>query len=187
MIIRDKHYKYREAVQIDTTRLRLDGYYASKRPAMTGTVGSYISPLVLWADGTIAQSNLTYAKDHGVKDATRYFGTFEEAKSRYETLLAERGIGFADWGGYRIEGDSLYIQVMSESRNFTVHTAEYRGEIVNKTTFVLHRFKVRSKKGYDDWRYIDRRFHFVPLPAGVKPDSMNWTHERFRGEARRER
>ena len=50
------------ATTVDTTALRLDGYYWSYRPAPSGgTHGT--SPLILWRDGSAALSDIVFGLD----------------------------------------------------------------------------------------------------------------------------
>jgi len=157
---------------VDTTALRLDGYYWYHRPSPSGgTHGT--SPLILWSDGTAALSDLVFDSDIQAEH--------EDVIGMLKNKTGERysPIGLR-WGGFRVCGDSISIQVMElSSKPRSWDPIAYNGHIRNDTTFVIAErieprttFALGRKRVRLDPPWV---FHFQPLAPGEKPTSDNWT------------
>lgn len=161
--VRDRNFTYRDPVQIDTTKLRLDGYYMS--PYVLPYLGDLSARLLmLWEDGT--------AVDLQSRKRGKDLVGFEQNVGKIDRSRDN----MSEWGAFRIEGDTISMQIVqrftSGSPWKVYDTIEYRGVIKNDTTFVI---KEAFTPG-EGWRDMnDRTYHFRPLDN--KPDSDNWLKE----------
>jgi len=157
---------------VDTTALRLDGYYWYYRPAPSGdTLG--ISTLILWSDGTAARSDLV----GGLEIQAEHEDVIGMLKNKTGERYSPIGLR---WGGFRVFGDSISIQIFE--LNGPVRSwdpFDYAGPIVNDTTFVIDRvtrprqpFAFSRKQEAIDPPWV---FRFQPLAPSEKPTSDNWT------------
>ena len=183
-----QHFTYRGPAQIPGGTLRLDGYYFQEETrvegeygtAFPGHTGTLIRSLVLWEDGTAAYMGVWQGKALPSGEfETRRYGTLREALEEFEgeadsLLSGERGTR-ADWGAFRLRGDSISIQVVAwvaSALPRLYSTVEYNGVVLNDTTFVL-----TERIGYAGW-YRGTRAHADTLrfrPFAGKPPSANWT------------
>ena len=161
------------ATTVDTTALRLDGYYW--RPVDYPDSSRSAVPLLLWEDGTAA---LSYARS-GRSHPFRLPHT--EIVNALSGKTGERRSPInLQWGGFRVFGDSISIQVFE--LNGPVRSwdpFDYSGPILNDTTFVIDRvtrprqpFAFSRKQEAIDPPWV---FRFQPLAPGEKPTSDNWT------------
>ncbi|WP_179862078.1 hypothetical protein [Longibacter salinarum] len=161
------------ATTIETTALRLDGYYW--RPVDYPDSSRSAVPLLLWEDGTAALSYARYGRSHWFRlphsqivNALR--GKTGERRSPINL----------QWGGFRVFGDSISIQVMERLGYKGIWDAyEYNGRIRDDTTFAITE-RIRPRQPLADGQVTELVdppwvFHFQPLAPGEKPMSDNWT------------
>jgi len=164
-IVRDGAYTFREPVQVDTAALRIDGYYYLTTGVGGSERGITVLPLVLWSDGTAAKGFVSRKKS--------------KLERTLETYLEEN----VSWGAYRVHGDTIRIQYLARAIGGidinTFRVVRTEGRIHGDTLITLHSVEVTSgpKEGTAPIREV---YNFEPLPAGAKPDSSNWLHERYR-------
>jgi hypothetical protein len=184
ILVRDGNFTHQDNVSIDTSKIRLDGYYYHTLPPANKTKGTRISPLVLWKDGTAAQVYFVQGKRlDSEKPHTTVYGTLEEATAKFEdnidSLLTGSREDPAWWGGFRLRNDTLRFQVMSYGFSriplfFEYSPSKFSARVINDTTFVVFRTNPLS---YQDPREVHKVYHFSPLPDSAKPDSKNWTND----------
>lgn len=195
-IYRDEAFTFREATTIDTSVLRLDGYYykvIEDEEIASLARGTEIKGLLLWRDGTAAIGLYGSKYLRGDPGDSVYWGNLKQAQASLESNLD----GFPDghlslmWGAFRIEGDAITMQFLSFG-TFTIpflvpfwpyYGVSFRyGTIPNDTTIHIKRVERRKlfEKDYD--RPVGMQYHFKSLPPGAKPDSSNWIHDRYRTE-----
>lgn len=168
-------FTFRENVAIDEEKLRLDGYYYYPTvEASSFATGGVVHPLLLWADGTAAFFGAGVAKfdeDYDPEDGPLEYGTIEEAHEvflrRLRSLERDKDSP-VEWGAFRIQGDTIRIQVFRpvESRLGGLDVIDYAGVILSDTTFVI------TTPGYPESGWQET-FRFHPLEE--KPPSTNWT------------
>jgi len=169
------------ATTVDTTKLRLDGYYW--RYEYYSDSRRLVIPMILWKCGTAALSHGGYSTPS--RDENSDYLLHEETQGRILRALSKktgerRSPITLQWGGFRVWGDSISIQILE--LNGPVRSwdpFEYAGPIVNDTTFVIDRvtrprqpFAFSRKQEAIDPPWV---FHFQPLAPGEKPTSDNWT------------
>lgn len=157
-------------VEIDSTAFRMDGYYAVYLPYER----EYVRPVLFWKDGTVRWTHHIHA-----------YPEDDDGESAHEqivdALARKTGARQAavDWGGFRIYGDSIAIQVMGYFYMRMYDPFYYDGYILNDTTIVItSREEPASTFGFPREReYFDppKILHFHPLEPGEKPSSDNWT------------
>lgn len=182
VIVREEGFTYREPVKMEDSPIRLDGYYYEVGDSSRITRGTAIYPLLLWEDGTAAYFTRGYAKT--IKDNAPgpiLQGSLAEARAVFEEKMDRLFTGKksdpAQWGRFRIQGDSISLQVMvwdGSSLHDVYRTLEMSGKILNDTTFVLRTGRTFTG-AYSGAGSINRRYHFCPLEEKGKPPSDNWT------------
>jgi hypothetical protein len=162
--------------------LRLDGYYYEVGDSSRITRGTEIYPMLLWRDGTAAYFTQGYGK---VLENKKYGpivqGSLSEARVVFEEKMDSLVTGEkndpAQWGKFRVNGDSISIQIMvwdGSSLQDVYRAIELNGRILNDTTFVIT--EGESFTGaYKGRNKMNRKYYFYPLDEGEKPPSDNWT------------
>jgi hypothetical protein len=76
-----------------------------------------------------------------------------------------------DWGCYNIQDSNIQIQTFGQTQfgGPIMRVFEQDGRIINDTTFVLLKSKVKGGES-KMYNFIDS-FHYYPF---IKPDSANW-------------
>lgn len=188
----DRHFRYRKPVKVDAG-LKMSGYYYTidkSRTPISG--GNTINSIVLWRDGTVAF--FSYIGEVAERKTERVgYGDLEAAHEQFQSYLSrldekkeyrEKGGEGPSWGGFRVEGDSISIQVMKRvgfGGPAKYGVVEYRGKMLNDTTFVLTDL-INPRRGIEG--KVGRKYgtgatyHFYRWDE--KPDSTNWLHERYR-------
>ena len=160
------------ATTVDTTALRLDGYYWYYRHWPSGGRQG-TGPMILWRDGTAALSDLVFGLNIQAEREDVIEMLKKKTGERYSPIRLQ-------WGGFRVRGDSISIQILE--LNGPVRSwdpFDYSGPILNDTTFVIDRvtrprqpFAFSRKQEAIDPPWV---FRFQPLAPGEKPTSDNWT------------
>ena len=182
-----RHYTFRTPAEIDTTRLRLDGYYVTARPwrysqwsadeqRVVHESGMYLQPLVLWRDGTAALSHLSWSLTDEEIAAGR--DPLLMADSVVVAISPEREpYGPTAWGAFRLDGDSLQLQVLVSPVGLSpMATWAFSGRVLSDTSFVLNDLYVGGRR---DTRWgtgtRDNPSVFVFRPFAPLPPRDNWT------------
>lgn len=183
--VNGRHFTHQGGrVTIDTTALRLDGYYWSYLEGDSIHSG-VLKPLLLWEDGTAAISQWVYG-DFASPDSTQpvtaafkaaheqFVGNLKDKTGERESPILLR------WGGFRIDGDSISIQVIRTKDVLNIwDPLQYNGYIKNDTTLVLTEYvEPNYLLGYWGSPTPIRPaavYHFHPLDE--KPSSENWTQK----------
>jgi len=186
--VNGKHFTQPGGVAtVDSTALRLDGYYWRFRSYSGRGGDGYIVPLILWTDGTAAHFRQAYGAGMSPDSARAETDAFRRVhKAFVDNLTLEIDKRYnqskltVQWGGFRVFGDSISIQIFE--LNGPVRSwdpFEYVGPIVNDTTFVIDRvtrprqpFAFSRKQEAIDPPWV---FRFQPLAPSEKPTSDNWT------------
>jgi len=161
------------ATTVDTTALRLDGYYW--RPVDYPDSSRSAVPLLLWEDGTAALFHARSGRSHPFRLP------HTEIVNALSGKTGERRSPInLQWGGFRVFGDSISIQMMERLGYKGIWDAyEYNGTIRNDTTFVITE-RIRPRQPLANGQVTEPLdpswvFRFQPLAPGEKPTSDNWT------------
>ncbi|MEM8559797.1 MAG: hypothetical protein AAGG50_18405 [Bacteroidota bacterium] len=180
--------------------LRLDGYYYEENDnrGTPYTHGTTIVSVLLWKDGTAAVSG---SMGQSVGDypgfGPLYFGTLRQAKDEFERYLQGEDMlnksgagtfdqdrlnpmGILDWGAYRVEGDSLTLQILRHRPGswlgLIFDVLEIRGRVLSDTSFVLEESQIFSGPyPREPHRYRAPKVHYFESFEDM-PSSGNWTH-----------
>jgi len=181
VIVRSEGYTYQGSIEVKESSLRLDGYYYEPDSSSRISKGFAIYPFLLWENGIAAFFTEGYGKTLEEKRFETVYGSISEARTvfelRMDSLVTGHRTDPAQWGQFRVNGDSISIQVMvwdGSALHDVYRAIELRGEILNDTTFVLTQTE-NFTGAYEGKHKMSRKYHFCPLDEGEKPSSDNWT------------
>ncbi len=161
-----------------SNKLKLNGYYYYADRNEDGYETMY--PLFLYNDGSVLKFGEYFIH---LINKEQYFSHnhthFQSNLKSKPTNAYHKDIFIPTWGFYTVDNDNIQIQVIGHLSSgipigVTYYVAEYKGKILNDSTFLID-YKINYKDDLKD--SVKQIFKFYKYD--FKPDSANWLKDKF--------